>query len=241
MIRVNNISKRYGKKVVLSAVSIELDQKTYGLIGPNGAGKTTLIRILAGTLRKDSGKIVFKRADAKIGYLPQFFGCFPELTVREQMEYFACVKDLPAKAHEESIAAALRKVDMYAHADMKCGKLSGGMTRRVGIAQALLGDPDILLLDEPTVGLDPEERVRFRMIMKRVAGAACILISSHIVEDVQFLCDGVIVMNHGEIISEGTPKQIAGMAQGHDGHEAQLEDGYMYLLKHCKVEDAGKK
>lgn len=227
--------------MVLSAVSVELDLKTYGLIGPNGAGKTTLIRILAGTLKKDGGEVIFENADAKIGYLPQFFGCFPELTVREQMEYFACVKDLPAKTHEESIAAALRKVDMSAYTDMKCGKLSGGMTRRVGIAQALLGDPDILLLDEPTVGLDPEERVRFRMIMKRIAGTVCILISSHIVEDVQFLCDDVIVMNHGEIVGVGTPEQIAGMAQEHVGHEAQLEDGYLYLLKHYKEKETGKK
>lgn len=240
MIRINNISKRYGKKTVLSAVSLELDQKTCGLIGPNGAGKTTLIRILAGTLKKDSGEIVYDSAGAKIGYLPQLFGCFPELTVRDQMEYFACVKDLPKEAHGEAIAAALGKTDMDEYADMKCSRLSGGMTRRVGIAQALLGNPDILLLDEPTVGLDPEERVRFRTIIKRIEGTACILISSHIVEDVQYLCDDVIVMNHGQIIDVGTPGQIAGIAQGHVDHEAQLEDGYLYLLKHYREKGTEK-
>lgn len=228
MIRITDVSKQYGKKRALADISLRLDNKTYGLLGANGAGKTTLIRILAGVLKKSGGEIDFQNKKPQIGYLPQIFGCFPELTVWEQMEYFAALKGLPGSSTDQAIKAALKMTDMEEHSGTKCRKLSGGMTRRVGIAQALLGKPEILLLDEPTVGLDPEEQVRFHNIIKRLEGSAAILISSHIVDDIQSLCDNVIILNQGKMTASGSIAQISQKAKG---HVAQLPEDKLRELK----------
>lgn len=145
----------------------------YGLLGPNGSGKTTLLRMLAGVLQPTAGKIEIDRNS--IGYLPQKFGCFPELTVKEQLEYFACLKKIPKKLHEEEIDRVLDIIHLSDRKKDACRKLSGGMVRRMGIAQALLGNPKILLLDEPTVGLDPEERNHFHSIIYKIKGKMSII------------------------------------------------------------------
>ncbi len=214
MIKITELKKKYGKKEVLKEVSLQLDSYTYGLIGPNGAGKTTLIRILAGTLKANSGEISLNWKKENIGYLPQNFGCFPELTVFEQMEYFACLKNIPKYQQEEEIIRVLKIVNMGEMLKVKCRKLSGGMIRRIGIAQALMGNPILLLLDEPTVGLDPEERNNFNNIIRNLEGKVTILLSTHLVEDIKYLCQKVIVMEDGKILVSADADKIASTALG---------------------------
>lgn len=214
MMKMERLSKKYGKKVAVDSVSLSLRPMVYGLLGPNGAGKTTLLRLLAGVIRADSGNINYPENCRCIGYLPQKFGCFPELTVYEQMEYFACLKKIPKKQKKDEIEKALEMVHMSDKAKMKCRKLSGGMIRRVGISQAVLGQPGLVLFDEPTVGLDMEERIRFAEVVKRLDGEAVVLLSTHLVEDVKSVCKNVIIMNQGIVLSESSASKTAAAAEG---------------------------
>ncbi|RKI41402.1 ATP-binding cassette domain-containing protein [bacterium D16-51] len=214
MIKIEQLSKRYGKKTVVNKISLSLEPAVYGLLGPNGAGKTTLLRLLAGVICADSGSIDYSENCRCIGYLPQKFGCFPELTVYEQMEYFACLKKIPGKHRKEMIEKALEMVHMEEKAGMKCRKLSGGMVRRVGIAQAVLGRPGVVLFDEPTAGLDMEERIRFSEAVKSLEGEMIIVLSTHLVEDVKSVCKKVIIMNQGSVLLEETALGTAAMAAG---------------------------
>lgn len=213
MIRVMNLTKNYGKKEVLKGITVSLQKDTYGLIGPNGAGKTTFLRILAGIFKQNSGEITMENKAPLIGYLPQKYGCFPELTVYEQLEYFACLKNLPRNQHEKEIKRVIKLVNLENQEKEKCSKLSGGMIRRVGIAQAMLGTPELLLLDEPTVGLDPEERNHFNNIIHRLHGETTIILSTHLVEDIKSLCNNVMVMNDGMIVKNDSAQNIASLAQ----------------------------
>lgn len=199
MIDINGLRKKFGKKEVLKGISLHLEPHTYGLVGPNGAGKTTLLRILAGVMKADSGEIHREDKNGLTGYLPQKFGCFPEFSVYEQLEYFACLKELPKAGQKEEILRVLKIVNMDGQEQVRCKKLSGGMVRRIGIAQALLGNPQLLLLDEPTVGLDPKERTNFYQIIRKLEEKAAILLSTHLMEDVKHLCQEVIVVESGEI------------------------------------------
>lgn len=214
MIEVTGLKKRYGKKEIIKGVSLQLASCTYGLVGPNGAGKTTLIRMLAGVLQANGGEISMNQKKENIGYLPQKFGCFPELTVSEQMEYFACLKDIPKSQHKKEIMRVIEIVNMSEMLKMKCRKLSGGMIRRIGIAQALLGNPILLLLDEPTVGLDPEERNNFNNIIRNLEGKITILLSTHLVEDIKYLCQKVIIMESGKILKSADAEEISSLASG---------------------------
>lgn len=199
MIEINGIKKKLGKKEVLKGISLQLKPSVYGLAGANGAGKTTLLRILAGVMNADGGEIVMPEGSGQTGYLPQKFGCFPELTVYEQLEYFACLKKIPASCMESEILRALECVNLGGKEKMKCRKLSGGMVRRVGIAQALLGNPALLLLDEPTVGLDMEERKNFNRVVREMEGERTVLLSTHLAEDLKNLCQSVIILDSGEV------------------------------------------
>lgn len=213
MIEIEHLYKKYGKKDVVKDVSFTLDTSVYGLLGPNGAGKTTLLRLLAGVIY-GKGKISYP-ADCKyIGYLPQKFGCFPELTVYEQMEYFACMKKIQKKERKDEIEKALEMVNLEDLKQVKCKKLSGGMVRRVGIAQAITGNPELILFDEPTVGLDVEERNRFIQIIAKLCGKTTILLSTHLVEDVKSVCKDIIIMNNGMVISEKTAAATTALAEG---------------------------
>lgn len=225
MIELRDLKKNFGKRKAIGGISLCLENVTYGLLGPNGSGKTTLLRMLAGVIRPSGGRVLLP--SGRIGYLPQKFGCFPELKVREQLEYFACLKKISAREQQREIRRVLRLVRLEDRQEEKCRKLSGGMIRRMGIAQALLGSPEILLLDEPTVGLDPEERSRFYEIIRCIQGKTAILLSTHLVEDVKNLCQEVLVLQEGKIRKKGTIEEIEDLAEG----EPDLQAGYLRLLK----------
>lgn len=203
--------KRFGRKMVLNDISIHLDDGVYGLLGPNGSGKTTLMRCIAGVLPATSGTI---RAPEQIGYLPQKFGMFKELKVFEALEYFAELKGIPRNEQDNAIGKCLASVHLEHQANDKVKTLSGGMVRRLGVAQAILGDPKLLLVDEPTAGLDPEERLRFKNLISEIGKERTVLISTHIVEDVEALCNHIIIMAKGQIIFQNTADQIRGTAKG---------------------------
>ena len=222
-LEIRHVTKRYRDKTAVDAVSITLTPGVWGLLGANGAGKTTLMRMLAGILRPTEGQILCDGVEIgalggayreKLGYLPQEFGFYPEFTVQDYLEYMAALKGLPRAEAARQIDALLERVSLAEVRRKKIVKLSGGMKRRVGIAQALLNDPEILILDEPTAGLDPGERVRFRNLLSEFAQDRIVLISTHIVSDVEYIAVENAVMKDGKIIAvdttEGLVQQIEG-------------------------------
>ena len=222
-LEIRHVTKRYRDKTAVDAVSITLTPGVWGLLGANGAGKTTLMRMLAGILRPTEGQILCDGVEIgalggayreKLGYLPQEFGFYPEFTVQDYLEYMAALKGLPRAEAARQIDALLERVSLAEVRRKKIVKLSGGMKRRVGIAQALLNDPEILILDEPTAGLDPGERVRFRNLLSEFAQDRIVLISTHIVSDVEYIAAENAVMKDGKIIAvdttEGLVQQIEG-------------------------------
>ncbi|MGN0527330.1 MAG: ATP-binding cassette domain-containing protein [Acutalibacteraceae bacterium] len=222
MLIIDNVTKKFnGNKKVLNGVSFKFDSGVYGLLGPNGSGKTTLMRCILG-LYPYSGTIELngstiknnKKTASKIGYLPQSFGLFRDLTVYEVMDYFAVQKNLLGKDAKDEIAKALEAVNLSDRTESKCKKLSGGMIRRVGIAQALLGKPDLIMFDEPTAGLDPEERLRFKNIISSISKDTTVVISTHIVEDIESVCEKVVVFNKGSIIKGDSIQNIRSAAEG---------------------------
>ena len=219
-----NMTYPNGKKA-LQGVSASLDSPSLiGLLGPNGAGKSTLMKLLVAGLLPTGGAI---RADgepltkceraykARLGYLPQDFGLFDELTVEQFLDYMGALKGL--RSGRESIRAVIGAVHLEEKRRARIRTLSGGQRQRVGIAQALLGDPAFLIFDEPTVGLDPEERIHFRNLFSRLAQDRLVLLSTHIIEDVQSVCDQIVVIHHGTILFTGTPEQLIQSAAGHVG------------------------
>ncbi len=222
-LEIRHVTKRYRDKMAAADVSLTLTAGVWGLLGANGAGKTTLMRMLAGILRPTEGQILCDGVEIgalgaayreKLGYLPQEFGFYPEFTVQDYLEYMAALKGLPRAEAARQIDALLERVSLAEVRRKKIVKLSGGMKRRVGIAQALLNDPEILILDEPTAGLDPGERVRFRNLLSEFAQDRIVLISTHIVSDVEYIAAENAVMKDGKIIAvdttEGLVQQIEG-------------------------------
>ena len=222
-LEIRHVTKRYRDKMAAADVSLTLTPGVWGLLGANGAGKTTLMRMLAGILRPSSGRILCDGVEIgalgaayreKLGYLPQEFGFYPEFTVQDYLEYMAALKGLPRAEAARQIDALLERVSLAEVRRKKIVKLSGGMKRRVGIAQAMLNDPEILILDEPTAGLDPGERVRFRNLLSEFAQERIVLISTHIVSDVEYIAAENAVMKDGKIIAvdttEGLVQQIEG-------------------------------
>lgn len=222
-LEIRHVTKRYRDKMAAADVSLTLTAGVWGLLGANGAGKTTLMRMLAGILRPTEGQILCDGVEIgalgaayreKLGYLPQEFGFYPEFTVQDYLEYVAALKGLPRAEAARQIDALLERVSLAEVRRKKIVKLSGGMKRRVGIAQALLNDPEILILDEPTAGLDPGERVRFRNLLSEFAQDRIVLISTHIVSDVEYIAAENAVMKDGKIIAvdttEGLVQQIEG-------------------------------
>lgn len=219
MVRFETITKRYKQNVVLDRVSVDLDNHTYGLLGPNGAGKTTLFRIVTNLISSNGGTVTAdgKSGRLQIGYLPQKFGAFRTLTAREQLLYFARLKQHKNDGIDwiDEVDRALELTHLTDQKDMKCNQLSGGMVRRLGIAQAILGRPDLILLDEPTVGLDIEERVRLKEMIEELRGEQPIMISSHIAEDIEATCRQVVVLKKGRVIFTGEIDALSGMAAHH--------------------------
>ena len=212
MLRVEHLSKRFGKTLALSDVSLHLEGGTYGLLGPNGSGKTTLFRCITGGLNPNSGSI---EKPETVGYLPQHFSAFKHLSCYEMLEYYAALRKIPKPRQRETIEEALTEVNLQEKLRARCGSLSGGMLRRLGIAQALLGDPPVILFDEPTAGLDPEERMRFKLLVGKLKRKGVIsVISTHIVEDVEAVCDRIIVLHKGKLLREGTAAEIVSLAKG---------------------------
>ena len=207
---IDGITKKYGTKTVVDNIKLRLRRGVTGLLGANGAGKTTLMRMMCGILKPDSGEITYDGHDVLsegyrniLGYLPQDFGYYPEFTGRDFLMYFAALKGLDKKAAKTRTAEILKMVGLDEVGKVKIKKYSGGMKQRLGIGQALLNRPEILILDEPTVGLDPKERVRFRNLIEELGKTTIVLLSTHIVSDIEHIADDIIMVRSGEIIWQG--------------------------------------
>ena len=225
-IRIQNLSKTYGRGIVpaLSNLNLEIRHGTFGLLGPNGAGKTTLIKILStqmepseGTVEIDGWDLRKDRAEVRrrLGYLPQHFGAYSQLSAWEFLDYMGRLGGLHQKRQrQERVGQVLEDVALYEARERKTGTFSGGMRRRLGIAQAILADPEFIIVDEPTVGLDPEERIRFRGILGRLSANRTILISTHIVGDISSTCEDLAVLRQGQLIFHGAPEDFVAKAEG---------------------------
>ncbi|EEU13349.1 ABC transporter ATP-binding protein [Anaerococcus vaginalis] len=214
---LNNVRKKFGNLIAVDDISIEMENGLYGLLGTNGAGKTTLMRILCTVLKPSDGKIYYNGEDIFemdgryrniIGYLPQEFGFYPNLSVKDYLSYIASLKGLNKRLTKVRIEKLLEIMGMQIHSSKKMKKLSGGMKRRVGIAQALLNDPKILILDEPTAGLDPMERIKFRNLIGELSKDKIVLLSTHIVSDIEAIAKHIFVMKDGKIIKQGSAFEL---------------------------------
>ena len=222
---LESVTYRYpGGHEAVSGLSLDLGPGILGLLGPNGAGKSTLMRILATLARPSDGRVRWNGEDtarrpdalrAALGYLPQDFGVYPALSAREFLDFLAAVKGLSGALARERVEHCLSVVGLVDAADRRLGEFSGGMRQRVGIAQALLNDPQLLIVDEPTVGLDPEERMRFRHLLTDLAGQRLVILSTHIVSDVEASATALAVMSGGKLRFHGTPEALLAQAEGH--------------------------
>jgi ABC-2 type transport system ATP-binding protein len=242
-IDAHRLRVRAGRHLAVDELDLTLGTGVHGLLGPNGAGKTTLVRALATVLRPAGGSLtllgcpVGTRAGMRavrrsLGYLPQEFGFYPRFTVREFVEYLAWIKEVPGRDIPAAARRAIGRVGLADRADARMRSLSAGMVRRVGIAQAIVNDPRLLLLDEPTAGLDPEQRMDFRALLREVGTAACVLVSTHLVEDVVAACADVTLIDAGHLVFSGTPADLQAAAGDHDdGGDSPAERGYSTLLR----------
>ncbi|GAB6989714.1 ABC transporter ATP-binding protein [Paenibacillus pini] len=211
------ISKQYKGKYALQDFSAELENGIYGLLGTNGAGKTTLINIFVGILRSDTGQILINDVDARtlgieflshIGYLPQYPQFYKNFEVMEFLKYMCELKQIPKSQAEKRVQELLEIVNLSNARHKKIGALSGGMRQRVGIAQAMLNNPNILILDEPTAGLDPQERIRFRNLITKFSENRIVLLATHIVSDIEFIANQVILLKDGRLLKQDTPQAL---------------------------------
>ena len=221
---IDRLTKQYKNKIAVDRLSFSLTKGVTGLLGANGAGKTTLIRMLCGILVPTSGEITYNGISVSdehyrnvLGYLPQEFGYYPEFTGKDFLMYFAALKGFTKKAAEVRVNELLELVGLSQVQKKKIKTYSGGMKQRLGIAQALINRPEVLILDEPTAGLDPKERVRFRNLIDEIGKESIVLLSTHIVSDIEHIADHIIMMKNGQIIWQGSHKEI----------EGDLEDFYM--------------
>lgn len=231
---INNLSKNYGKKAALKNVSLTIHSGMYGLLGRNGAGKTSLMRILATLSVPSSGEISMNGIPIKetgkireiVGYLPQDFSFYRNMSVYGAMDYLGLLSNIPDKIRKERISALLEQVNLKEDMRTKVKALSGGMKRRLGIAQALLNNPQILIVDEPTAGLDPEERIRFRNLLSEFAENRIVILSTHISSDVESSCENIGVLDNGRMIWNGSTKELVKQAEGK-----------VYLISAAKKQD----
>ncbi|MCM1120535.1 MAG: ABC transporter ATP-binding protein [bacterium] len=216
-LKINGLTKKFQDAIAVNGVTHTLYPGVYGLLGVNGAGKTTLMRMLCTLLQPTGGSVTWDGNDIYamggeyrriLGYLPQDFGYYPDFTVYDYLLYIASIKGLRPAAARERARELLEQVGLTAAQNKKMKKLSGGMKRRAGIAQAMLADPAILILDEPTAGLDPNERIRFRNLISELAGTRLVLLSTHIVSDIEYIAREVLLMKSGTICASGTPQEL---------------------------------
>lgn len=222
-LQVERVSKLYGGFVALQEVELELGCGVYGLLGPNGAGKTTLMRVMTDLLAPSRGRVLCNGRDIHamgadyrdlLGYLPQDFGVYPNFTAEGFLCYIARLKGLGRAAARQKTAELLELVGLTDRRKRRLGGFSGGERQRVGIAQALLNEPQVLILDEPTAGLDPQERIRFRGLLNRLGKDRLVLLSTHIVSDVESAADQVILLRRGQVIGQGTPTELLRQLEG---------------------------
>ena len=219
---LKDLDKYYGKKQALRRVNLTISQGMFGLLGPNGAGKTTLMKILATLLPKTGGKVTICGTDISqereirrmVGYLPQNFSMYGNMTVYEAMDYLDVLSGMKKAERRERIPMLLEKVNLTENHGTKVKAMSGGMRRRLGIAQAILHNPRVLIVDEPTAGLDPEERVRFRNLLFEIAEERIVILSTHIVGDIEATCENIAVLNQGELLFQGTVTDLLEHAEG---------------------------
>lgn len=227
---IDRISKQYKNRIAVDRVSVTLHQGVYGLLGANGAGKTTLMRMLCGILTPTSGTITFDGTDvsseeyrAILGYLPQDFGYYPEFTAMDFLLYLAALKGIPKSQAKRRARELLELVSLQDVSRKKIKTFSGGMKQRLGIAQALLNDPKLLILDEPSAGLDPKERVRFRNLIEQLGKNSIVLLSTHIVSDIEHIADEILMMKDGQLIYQGKWNDTMGDLEMF--YLAQFEEG----------------
>ena len=220
---LDRLTKQYGRKIAVDCVSTVLKPGVYGLLGANGAGKTTLLRMLCAVLEPTSGEVLFNETEVVsmgadyrniIGYLPQDFGYYPGYTAMEFLMYIAALKGIPKRMAKRRAAELLEVVGLSQEAGKKIKTFSGGMKQRVGIAQALLNNPKIVILDEPTAGLDPKERVRFRNLLSDDAEDKIVILSTHIVSDIEAIADEVLLIKKGRFVMQGTVPELTRRADG---------------------------
>ncbi len=223
MLTVYNLTKKYGHKTAINQMNVTFKKGVTGLLGPNGAGKSTLMRILATIDTPTNGTITFEGKNilehpnalrCTLGYLPQDFGVYPNMSAFEFLEYMAAMKSLSMRTAKKRIVDLLNALNLAGVGKKRLGDFSGGMKQRVGIAQALLNDPGVLIIDEPTVGLDPEERMQFRNLLASLAADRIIILSTHIVSDIESIASNLVVVNNGNLVTAVTPKQLMHEANG---------------------------
>src|SRR6516165_4127505 len=240
-VEITGLTRRFGRTVAVAGVDLRAGPGVFGLLGPNGAGKTSLLRMMATAIRPTSGTLLLLGRDPdsygprreirrRLGYLPQNFGYYPGFTVVEFVEYFALLKEVPPARIPAAVAVAIERVELSDKAKTKLRALSGGMLRRVGVAQAIVNEPELLLLDEPTAGLDPEQRVAFRALLRDIGRRATVVVSTHLVEDIGAACTQVGLMDQGKIVFHGTPADLTARGEGYGTGDAPLERGYSAVL-----------
>jgi ABC-type multidrug transport system ATPase subunit len=220
---IEHLGRRYGSRWAVSDLSLTCEGGMLGLVGPNGAGKTTLMRIIATLLPPTTGTVRWNGLDvgrdgqeirARLGYLPQRFGVYPEFSARRFLRYLAALKRLSRPGRNRRVDEVLELVNLESEADRRLATYSGGMLQRVGIAQALLNDPDLLVVDEPTAGLDPSERVRFRTLLAGLTADRLVILSTHIVSDVEAVAGRLVVMRGGSVLADTSPETLLAAAAG---------------------------
>ena len=240
-VEITGLTRRFGRTTAVAGVDLQAGPGVFGLLGPNGAGKTSLLRMMATAVAPTSGRLRLLGHDPssygprreirrRLGYLPQSLGYYPGFTVAESVEYFALLKEMPPARIPGAVAAAIDRVELGGKAKAKLRTLSGGMLRRVGVAQAIVNEPELLLLDEPTAGLDPQQRVVFRALLRDLGQRATVVVSTHLVEDVGAACAQVALMDQGKVVFLGTPGDLAARGEGYGTGDAPLERGYSAVL-----------
>jgi len=240
-LEIADLTRRFGRTVAVAGVDLQAGPGVFGLLGPNGAGKTSLLRMMATAIRPTSGTLRLLGHDPgrygprreirrRLGYLPQSLGYYPGFTVAEFVEYFALLKEVPAARIPAAVATAVERVALGDRAKTKLRALSGGMLRRVGVAQAIVNEPGLLLLDEPTAGLDPGQRVAFRALLRDIGQRATVVVSTHLVEDIGAACTQVALMDRGKVVFHGTPHDLTVRGEGYGTGDAPLERGYSAVL-----------
>lgn len=223
MLEVTNVSKSYGKKQVLYDINLKFENGIYGLLGPNGAGKTTLIHIITGLISPNGGTVTYRGKDIRghksryhddLGFMPQYTSYYPNFTGQEFLKYMCTIKGIPRGKQKEIISEAFKIVNLTEHRNEKIGHYSGGMKQRIGIAQAIINDPKILILDEPTAGLDPLERIRFRNLISELSKDRVVILATHIVPDVESIASKVLLLHKGRLIEGGSPDALMNSLNG---------------------------